>query len=87
MKKKHLILTKHAEERLSARNIKIEQVKRAIYEPEISIPAWGKKKRVMREFGEKTLDVIYQEKENVIIIVTAVWLQPKERFIKNVKGR
>lgn len=87
MKKKHLILTKHAEERLSARNIKIEQVKRAIYEPEIVIPAWGKKKRVMREFGEKALDVIYLERENVIIIVTAAWLQPKERFIKNVKDR
>ena len=87
MKKKHLILTKHAEERLLARNIKIEQVKRAVYDPEVILPAWGKKKRVMREFGEKTLDVIYRERENVIIIVTAVWLQPKERFIKNVKDR
>jgi hypothetical protein len=81
VKKKHLILTKHAEERLLARNIKIEQVKRTIYEPQMNLPAWGKKKRVMREFGEKTLDVIYREKENVIIIVTAVWLHSKERFI------
>ena len=85
MNKKYIILTRHAEERLKQRNITLGQVKKAIYEPHINLPAWDKKKRVMRDFGNKCLDVIYREKENVIIIVTAVWLKEKERFndVKN----
>ncbi|MBI4974989.1 MAG: DUF4258 domain-containing protein [Candidatus Omnitrophica bacterium] len=86
LKKKYIIVTKHAAERLKERNIKLEQVKRAIYEPHITIPAWAKKKRVMRDFGDKCLDVIYKETENSLILVTAVWLTKKERF-KNVEDR
>lgn len=84
MKKKYIIFTRHAEERLKQRNISAEQVKRAIYEPHVTLPAWGKKKRVMRDFGNRCPDVIYREKETVIIVVTAVWLKEKERF-NNVK--
>ena len=51
-----------------------------IYEPQITLPAWGHKKRAMREFGGRHLDVIYREKENTIILITAVWLKKKERF-------
>ena len=86
MKKKYIILTKHAEERLKQRDIKIEQVKKALYEPNVTLPAWGKKKRVMKDFGNKCLDVIYVENENSIILITAVWLKEKERF-KNVEDR
>ena len=86
MKRKYIILTKHAEERLKERNIKLEQVKRAIDDPHIRIPVWGTKKRVMREFGNKSLDVIYRETENTIIVITAVWLKGKERF-KDVEDR
>ena len=86
MKKKYIILTKHAEERLKERKINLEQVRRAIYDPSVSIPAWGKKKRVMKDFGDRCLDVIYIEKENTIVLVTAVWLNRKERF-KDVEDR
>ena len=86
MAEKYIILTKHAEERLVQRNIKLEQVKRAIYEPHIRLPAWGNKKRVMRDFGNRCLDVIYRETENRIILITAVWLKDKERF-NDVKDR
>lgn len=86
MKNKYIILTKHAEERLKQRNIKLEQVKRTIYEPHIMLPCFDKKKRAMRDFGDKSLDVIYRETESVIILITAVWLNEKERF-KNVKDR
>ena len=86
MKKKYIILTKHAEERLKQRDIKLEQVKKALYEPNVILPAWGKKKRVMKDFGNKCLDVIYIENENNIILITAVWLKEKERF-KDVENR
>ena len=86
MKKKYIILTKHAEERLKQRDIKLEQVKKALYEPNVILPAWGKKKRVMKDFGNKCLDVIYIENENTIILITAVWLKEKERF-KDVENR
>lgn len=86
MKKKYIIITRHAEERLKQRSISVEQVKRAIYEPHVTLPAWGKKKRVMRDFGNRCLDVIYREKETIVIIVTAVWLKEKGRF-NNVKDR
>lgn len=80
MKKKYIIFTRHAEERLKQRNISAEQVKRTIYEPHFTLPAWGKKKRAMRDFGNRYLDVIYREKETAIVIVTAAWLKEKERF-------
>jgi len=80
VKKKYIILTRHAEERLKQRSISLEQVKKAIYEPHITLPAWGKKKRVMRDFGARCLDVIYRESENTIILITAVWMKEKERF-------
>jgi hypothetical protein len=85
VKRKYIILTKHAEERLKQRNIKLEQIKHAIYEPHIRLPAWGNKKRVMRDFGTRSLDVIYRETENTIILITAMWLKDKERFsdVKN----
>jgi hypothetical protein len=85
VKKKYIILTRHAEERLKQRNILLEQVKKAIYEPHVTLPAWGKKKRVMRGFGSRCLDVIYRESENTIILITAVWMKEKERFndVKN----
>lgn len=86
MKKKYIILTHHAEERLKQRNINLEQVKKAIYEPQITLPAWGNKKRVMRDFGSRCLDVIYREKETVIVLITAMWLKDKERF-RDVKDR
>ena len=86
MKKKYIILTKHAEERLKQRDIKLEQVKKALYEPNVTLPAWGKKKRAMKDFGNKCLDIIYRENENTIILVTAVWLKDKERF-KDVEDR
>lgn len=80
MRKKYIILTKHAKKRLKERNIALEQVKRAIYEPHISLPSLREKRRVMRDSGNKCLDVIYKETENVIILITAVWLKEKERF-------
>ena len=86
MKQKYVILTKHAEERLRERNIRLDQVKQAIHEPTVSLPAWGNKKRVMRDFGSRCLDVIYREKENAIILVTAMWLKDNERF-NDVKNR
>jgi len=52
----------------------------------MTLPAWDKKKRVMKDFGSKCLDVIYRETESVIVLITAVWLNEKERF-KNAKDR
>jgi len=86
LKKKHIIITKHAEERLKERKIDLEQVKRAIYDPSITLPVWGKKKRVMKDFGNRCLDVIYVEKGKRVILVTAIWLNRKDRF-KDVENR
>jgi len=86
LKKKHIILTKHAEERLRERNITLQQVRYTISNPDMTLPAWDKKKRVMKDFGSKCLDVIYRETESVIVLITAVWLNEKERF-KNAKDR
>ncbi len=86
MKKKHIILTKHAEQRLRERGITLHQVRYAVTNPDMILPAWDKKKRVMKDFGARCLDVIYREKESVIILITAVWLDEKERFT-SVKNR
>jgi hypothetical protein len=36
----------------------------------------------MRKFGTKTLDVIYEERREYIVLITAAWLGMEDRKVK-----
>lgn len=80
----HIICPIHAKERMEQRKITEEQVEQAIRDPNIALPTQHKRRRrVMKTFGSKTLDVIYEPRgENKIVLVTAVWLKKKDREVK-----
>ena len=76
-----IICPVHAKERMELRKITEEQVEQAVRNPDILLPTLHKgRKRVMKQFGFKTLDVFYEPRgEDKIVLVTAVWLKKKDR--------
>ena len=74
----------HAKERMELRKITEEQIEQAIHNPDIKLPTLHRRRRrVMKKFNSKMLDVIYEpRRENKIVLVTAAWLKEKDRKIK-----
>ncbi len=68
---------------MEQRSIERRQIEVTIREPHIKLPTvHHRRARAMRTFGTKTLDVIYEEKERYILVVTAMWLRSEERKVK-----
>ena len=80
----HVICPIHVRERMEQRNIKTEQIEEAILNPHVNLPTQNKRrKRVMRKFGSKTLNVIYEPRgKDKLVLVTTVWLEDKDRKVK-----
>lgn len=80
----HIICPIHAKERMEQRNITMELIEQAVFNPDIKLPTrQGRRRRVMKKFGSKTLDVVYEPRgENKLVLVTAVWLKKKDRKVK-----
>ena len=77
---KKIKYTYHADKRISERDIDKNLVKKALAKPDITAPCKdSERKRVMKSFGDKTLDVIYVEKKDKYIIITVVWLEKRRR--------
>ena len=83
----HIICPIHARERMEQRGITREQIVQTINHPDISLPTEHKRrKRAMRRFGPKTLDVIYEpRKNNRVVLVTALWLKNDDRKVGKKK--
>ena len=80
---KRLIYPSHVALRMRQRSIEHRQIEVALQEPHITLPTLDKKRsRVMRKFGIKTLDVIYEERREYIVLVTAAWLGDEDRKVK-----
>ncbi len=80
---KLLVYSPHVKERMVERTISRKQIREAIGNPEITLPCIDiKRRRVMRRYKDKTLDVIYIETKNSIIIITAVWITRDRRHRK-----
>ena len=77
----------HAKERMERRNITKEQVEQSLREPEVKLPTQHKRRRrIMKRFGSKTLDVIYEPRgKDKVILVTAVWLEEEDREVKEAR--
>jgi len=80
----YIVCPIHAKERMEQRNISEKQIEQVIRAPDIKLPTEHKRrKRVMKKFGSKTLDVIYEPRgENKVVLVTAAWLKKKDRKVK-----
>jgi len=82
-----IICSIHAKERMKQRGVSRKQVEDAIINPEITMPCLQKnRRRVMKKFGSKTLDVVYEPKEkDKVVLITTVWLSDEDRIVKENK--
>lgn len=68
---------------MKQRSIEHRQIEVALREPHITLPTMDKKRsRVMRKLGIRTLDVIYEERKEYIVLITAAWLKEEDRKVK-----
>lgn len=73
----------HVLHRMEQRSIDRRHIEVTIREPHMRMPTLNRRRsRVMRAFGTKTLDVIYEERERYIVVVTAAWLRSEDRKAK-----
>jgi len=74
-----IVLSSHAQERIIERNIKKGDVIDTIKDPDITCPTRHKhRKRVMKSLNNATLDVIIEEKDGKIIVVTCAILRKED---------
>ncbi len=67
-----IILSDHAKKRMKERNISFSQVQEAVDFSEYSVRKEGKVE-IYKKISNKTLKVIYEEKDNYIKIITLMW--------------
>ena len=80
---KRLVYPSHILQRMEQRGITRRQIEVTIKEWHHRVPVLDKRrKRVMRNFGTRELDVIYEERPEYIILVTAFWLSGSDRKVK-----
>jgi hypothetical protein len=83
--KMRIVLSPHAKDRLLERGIKEDQVKEALFNPDVRAPTkHRRRKRAMKTFGNKTVDVIYEERLDKIIVVTCAVLEKGGDHVDNV---
>jgi hypothetical protein len=77
---KSIILTPHAQDRIAERSIKKNDVIEAIKNPDVTCPTRNKRrKRIMKTLNNKTLDVIIEERDKCILVVTCAMLEKEAK--------
>ena len=67
-----IILSYHAKKRLYERGIQFKDVQNTIEMPEYTISK-GNKKEAYKKLKDKTLKVVYAEKDKYIKVITIIW--------------
>jgi hypothetical protein len=79
-----IVLSPHAKDRLLERGIKEEQIRETLFSPDVRVPTkHRRRKRVMKAFGNRTVDVIYEERFDKIIVVTCAVLEKGGTHVDN----
>jgi hypothetical protein len=69
-----IIFTNHARERIRERKILISDVKKGITNPTSHLWSYPPTLKVQKIINGKTLEVVYEQKGQIIIIITAYYL-------------
>lgn len=68
------IYTKHVKIRINQRKILKEQIEETIDEPNEEQVTYKGRSLAQKNFGGKTLEVVYKRIQEKIVIITAYWL-------------
>lgn len=75
----NIIFTKHAKVRMFQREIAEEEIKSIVENPNNIISGSFKERTIARnKFPKGTLEVIYKESENSIVVITCYWVKNEE---------
>jgi len=74
-----IIYTDHAEENINERKLSKKGIEDIVKNPEKAMDARFDRKIAQKILGDKLLRVIYEQEDNVYIIVTAYYTKP-ERY-------
>ena len=66
--------TKHALTRIEQRNLIKSQIEQTVLQPDRIPPSFKGRQLAQREFSGYTLEVVYKQEEEGIVILTAYWL-------------
>jgi len=69
------VYTSHAEHRIRQRTISKAHIERTVLQPDKVLASFGKRVLARRDFSGSTLEVVYIQKQDVIVIVTAYTLE------------
>jgi hypothetical protein len=69
-----IIFTVHSKERISERGILISDVKKAIASPTSHLWSYPPTQKIQKIVKGKTLEIVFEQKGQVIIIITAYYL-------------
>ena len=70
-----IVLTEHARDRLSQRNIRERDVIQTLKNPDRILKSFGRRKIAVKSIKEKTLEVVFREEKNILIVITSYWLE------------
>jgi len=69
-----IIFTDHAKERVKERGIRISDINKAIKSPTAHLWTYPPAMKIQKIINGKTLEVIYENKGQIIILITAYYL-------------
>jgi len=69
-----IIFTDHLKERISERGILVSEIKSAITSPTSNLWSYLPTQRIQKIIKGKTLEVIFEQKGQIIIVITAYYL-------------
>jgi len=69
-----IIFTDHAKERIKERHILISNIRKAVQSPTAHLWSYSPTIKIQKIINGKTLEVIYEQKGQIIIIITAYYL-------------
>ena len=71
----NIVFTEHARDRLSQRNIRKRDVIQTLKNPDRILKSFGRRKIAVKSIKEKTLEVVFREEKNILIVITSYWLE------------
>ena len=69
-----IIFTDHAKERIKERHILMKDIQKAIASPTSRLESYPPTLKIQKIINGKTLEIIYEIKGQIIIIITAYYL-------------
>jgi hypothetical protein len=69
-----IIYTAHSKERIKERGILVSDIKAAVVSPTSNLWSYSPTQKIQKIIKGKTLEIIYEQKGQIIIIITAYYL-------------